>query len=259
MVAVHTVPRDAAHLRRVDVAPFAVPLLVLCIKNTTGVKGITNVDHKLYIPKFLEGLIHFVRNRLLAIPWSDISMCHWIPAPVTQHQEGCNATVRTVRTVRWSWWIAAGIADHQAEETAQPKPGAVDHDAGAANFEQLWAERLAAAAAHTFSHCPKWIKTAQLSAQPTQLVSAPKVWRRTSFFWNILKGLQVCKTDRTSIAGLLLLPPWKSLEETGRACRFLGRIILRVLEKLHSPQTAKKFFQSKGVFRSSTRDSSPGG
>lgn len=52
----------------------------------------------------------------------------------------------------------------------------------------------------------------------------------------------MCKTYRTSIAGLLVLPPWKSLEETGRACRFLGRIILRVLKKLHLPQTAKKFF-----------------
>ena len=255
MVAVHTVPRDAAHLRRVDLAPFAVPLLVLCIKNTTGVKGITNVDHKLYIPKFLEGLIHFVRNRLLAKPWSNISMCHWIPAPVTQHQEGCNATVRTVRTVRWSWWIAeAGIADHQAEETAQPKPGAVDHDAGAANFEQLWAERLAAAAAHTVRNGSK-----QHNSQLSQLSWSlrPRSGAEQQFFETFWKACRCARPIAQVLLAYLCFPlgrAWKRLEEHAGFLEGSSLESLKSYTCLKQPRSS-----STGVFRSSTRDSSLGG
>mmetsp|Transcript_80949 Transcript_80949/g.203685 ORF Transcript_80949/g.203685 Transcript_80949/m.203685 type:complete len:251 (+) Transcript_80949:677-1429(+) len=93
MVAIDTVPRNAANLWRVDVPPFCVPLLIILALQTLRVKRITDIDDEFDIPELLHFGQHLASDLLLAGCVGNISMKVFIPTPIADNQEGSTSLV----------------------------------------------------------------------------------------------------------------------------------------------------------------------
>mmetsp|Transcript_72017 Transcript_72017/g.166793 ORF Transcript_72017/g.166793 Transcript_72017/m.166793 type:complete len:241 (-) Transcript_72017:256-978(-) len=88
MIAIDTVPRDRAEVRRINVPPLHVPLRIRFGCHTMRVERITHIDNELHIPEAAECLEHLVRNGLLTVHVVGVPVNSRVPTPVSYHKEG---------------------------------------------------------------------------------------------------------------------------------------------------------------------------